>query len=159
MRDRERLVGVFVSFVETMNGERRGIGVNHVSRNVFASSCLDQHGPEDRACVSVRKLVERSSKGVVVEVFRFNSLAKEVLRVGIAEKIRHLIHRLPLGQTVRDQRHDPQTRRELRAFFVPIQFLVDVLNEATLLTNRTDDRKRSRREDFHRRTHGYREFV
>jgi hypothetical protein len=153
MRDRERLVGIFVSFVESVNGEGGGIGVKHVGRNVFASSGFDQHGPEDRAWVGVRKLVECSSKRVVVEVFGFDSLAKEVLCIGIAEELRQPIHRLPSGQTVHNQRHDPQTGRKLGAFFVPVKFLVEYSNEAAFLTDSANDRKRPRSEDFHRRTH------
>ena len=85
MYDRKRFVDISVSFVESLNGERGGICVNHVSENGFARSGFEQHGPEDRACVGVRKLVERSPERVVVEVFECDSLAKEVLRVGIVK--------------------------------------------------------------------------
>jgi len=152
------LVGVFVQLVESLHRERRRIGVENVGVEIFSLGGFEQRGPEDRARVSRREFVEGATECVVVEMIRFDPIPKEVLSVGFAEELGQPIHRLPFGQAVHYQSHDPQAGREKTLVLIPLHLVVDTLDESALFTNRFDDRERTRGVCFGRRTHAGDEF-
>ena len=88
---------VFVLFVEALDGERGGIGVNDVVRELFVGSSTEKDGRKDRFFSGLGEFIEGSPTRMVVEVIWFNSFPKQVLNVSPVKELRQPLHRLPFS--------------------------------------------------------------